>query len=328
MSTVAPYDFDEPVVWAGFVDGEACYAVADGTVHFPVAKNEPMQAHDGLLCATSALDGKSLLTGGEDGRVARVTQQGVELIAEETGKWIDTIAAGPRGACAFAAGRSVWIADEGSVKRIDHERAVEGLAFAPKGVRIAAARYNGVSLHWGAGGDVSELHWDGAHTGVSFSPDGKYIVTTMAENALHGWRLDQLKAGSKPEDGGHMRMSGYPAKPKSMSWSKKGTWLASSGAQAAICWPFAGKTGPQGKAPKELGTRGDALVMQVAFHPVEDVVAVGYNDGMVAAVRVEDAHEALLRRSGNGEITSLNWDEKGDRLAFGTANGEAGLIAI
>lgn len=329
MTTVAPYDFDELVVWAGFVDGEVCYAVADGQVHFPVAEKDPLEASDGLLCAALSRDGKSLFTGGEDGRVVRVTGQNVDLIADEAGRWIDTITAGPRGACAFAAGRSVWIANNGEVDRIDHERAVEGLAFSPKGMRIAAARYNGVSLHWAAQqSDPVLLNWDGAHTGVEFSPDGRYIVTTMAENALHGWRLDELKPGARAEDGGHMRMSGYPAKPKILSWSKKGNWLASSGAHAAICWPFSGKSGPNGKAPKELGTRSDALVVNVVFHPVEEVVAVGYNDGMVAAVRVEDAHEALLRRAGGGEITSLNWDQKGERLAFGTASGEAGLIAL
>ena len=57
-----------------------------------------------------------------------------------------------------------------------------------------------------------------------------------------------------------MRMSGYPAKVKSLSWSSKGKWLASSGAQAAIVWPFQAKDGPMGKAPVELGTRGNTMV--------------------------------------------------------------------
>ena len=124
---------------------------------------------------------------------------------------------------------------------------MEGIAFAPKGMRVACARYQGVSLHWVAGqAKPVDLHWDGAHTGVTFSPDGRYIVTTMVENALHGWRLDNVKTA----EGTHMRMTGYPAKPKSLSWSRKGRFLASSGAQAAICWPFSGKQGPMGQAPQ------------------------------------------------------------------------------
>ena len=109
----------------------------------------------------------------------------------------------------------------------------------------------------------------------------------MQENALHGWRL---------EDGKHMRMTGYPAKVKSWSFSAKGRYLATSGAPAAILWPFAGKDGPRNKAPLELGTRGNAMVTSVACHPDEDMLAVGFNDGMILAVRFVDSREAVLRR--------------------------------
>ena len=213
----------------------------------------------------------------------RVTVDGAELVTEQPRKWIDVVASGPNGSVGFASGRTVWVVTQDTLKQFDHERAVEGISFAPKGMRIACARYNGVSLHWVAGqAPPVDLPWDGAHTGVIWSPDGKYIVTTMAENALHGWRLDN----KKPAEGAHMRMTGYPAKPKSLSWSSKGKWLASSGAQAAIFWPFAGKDGPMGKSPKELGTRGDSMVTQVACHPTEDVVAIGYADGMVMAAKI------------------------------------------
>ncbi|TIW26158.1 MAG: WD40 repeat domain-containing protein, partial [Mesorhizobium sp.] len=95
---------------------------------------------------------------------------------------------------------------------------VEGLAFSPKGMRFGVARYNGATLHFpAADGKPVELDWAGAHTGITFSPDGAFLVTTMQENALHGWKL---------ADGKHMRMSGYPGKVKSLSWSAKGKWLA------------------------------------------------------------------------------------------------------
>ncbi|MGO8126994.1 hypothetical protein ACC728_39845, partial [Rhizobium ruizarguesonis] len=51
----------------------------------------------------------------------------------------------------------------------------------------------------------------------------------------------------------HMRMTGDHSKVKSLSCSFKGKWLASSGAPAAIVWPFQGKDGPMGKAPLVLG---------------------------------------------------------------------------
>lgn len=327
MTVIAPYHFDCHVEWAGFVGDEPAFALVEGEVHFPTGSRSKIGVHDGLLSAALSANGASLVTGGEDGKVCRIDKDGeVTTLADVGGKWIDVVACGPNDAVAFAAGRTAWIVDaDGKQIEFAHERAVEGLAFAPKGLRLACARYNGVSLHWGVGGAAPvNLHWDGAHTGVTYSADGKYIVTSMVENALHGWRLDDKKSG----DGKHMRMSGYPAKPKSLSWSPKGKWLASSGAQAAICWPFSGKDGPMGKTPKELGTRGDSMVVQVAFHPSEDVVAIGYADGMVLAVRVEDAAENLLRRPGKGAVSSLTWDRNGMRLAFGTEEGEAGVISL
>ncbi|TIP71239.1 MAG: WD40 repeat domain-containing protein, partial [Mesorhizobium sp.] len=76
---------------------------------------------------------------------------------------------------------------------------------------FGVARYNGATLHFPAtNGKPVELEWAGAHTGITFSPDGAFLVTTMQENALHGWKL---------ADGKHMRMSGYPGKVKSLSWA-------------------------------------------------------------------------------------------------------------
>lgn len=50
----------------------------------------------------------------------------------------------------------------------------------------------------------------------------------------------------------------------------------SSGAPAAILWPFQGKDGPMGKSLLELGiARQHGWVTSVACHPVEEIVAVG-----------------------------------------------------
>jgi WD40 repeat protein len=217
--------------------------------------------HDGMTCAVLSQDGKALITGGEDGLIRALNGEGAAAEIGSVGKkWVTTLAAGPQGAVAWAAGKTAFVRlGDGTVKEFSEERSIEGLAFAPKGMRLATARYNGGTLHWvTTAGKPIDLEWKGAHTGICFSPDGKYVVTTMQENALHGWRLDDMK---------HMRMSGYPAKVKSWSWSAKGKWLATSGAPAAIVWPFQGKDGPMGKAPLELGTRGDQMVTSVACHP-------------------------------------------------------------
>jgi WD40 repeat protein len=324
MPTLAPLDLDAHCLWAGFLGAVPVFATADGTIHRLDNGHQVTRAHDGLLSAVS--DGARLISGGEDGRIVATAADGsVQALAVQGRKWIPAVAAGPQGAVAWATGRSAFVRlGDGSVREFVHARTAEGLAFAPKGLRLAVARYNGASLHFPAtDGKPVEFEWAGAHFFASFSPDAQFLVTSMQENALHGWRL---------ADGKHMRMSGYPAKVKSLSWSAWGSaksrWLASSGANAAIVWPFAGKDGPMGKAPLELGTRGDALVTSVACHPADEMAAVGYSDGMVLAVRFADAREVVLRRPQKGAITAMMWDGRGQRLAFGSEDGACGVIDI
>ncbi|WP_420339681.1 WD40 repeat domain-containing protein [Roseibium sp.] len=323
MPIVAPMDVDGFVVRAGFLGDAAYVATGEGVIHFVEAGETHLAPHkNGLLAAEPSIDGKSLITSGDDGAIYASSPDGSsELLAERPRKWIDLIACGPNGAVAFASGRTAWVRlSDGREKEFAHDRAVGGIAFAPKGLRLAVSRYDGATLWWaGTEGKPVNLTWKGAHLGTSFSPDGKYLVTAMQENALHGWRLS---------DNQDMRMTGYPAKVKSFSWSVKGKYLATSGANAAIVWPFFGKTGPMGQTPLQLGTRSDVLVTAVACHPKEEVVALGYQDGMVMMSRFEDNAEVLLRRPGGYPITSLGWDNAGLRLAFGSEKNEAGIIYL
>lgn len=326
MPTVAPLDLEGHVLATHFLGDIPFFATAAGTIHRLDGGEKVTEAHQGLLTCIRDPHSATLLTGGEDGRVLRIGHDGsIAELAAVPRKWINVVAGGPQGTVAYAHGRSSFVRlADGTTKEFPEDRSVEGIAFAPKGLRIAAARYNGVTLHWaGTNGAPVDLEWKGAHTGVTFSPDGRFLVTTMQENALHGWKLD-----GKPGDARHMRMTGYPAKVKSLSWSVKGKWLASSGAPAAIVWPFSAKDGPMGKAPLELGTRADIMVTQVAFHPAEDVLAIGFVDGMVLGVRIADGKEALLRRPGKGAITGMNWSTTGKLLAFASDAGDCGVIDI
>jgi hypothetical protein len=123
-------------------------------------------------------------------------------------------------------------------------------------------------------------------------------------------------------------MTGYAAKPRSLSWSAKGRYLASSGANAAIVWPFLTKEGPVNKLPLQLGARPDLLVTRVACHPREELVAVGYASGLIQLVRIADRQEARLRQGGEGPVSALCFDATGGRLAFGTEQGAAGVIEL
>lgn len=305
--------------WAGFVNDQPVFADAEGWVNF--ADHQKVKAHDGLLAAELTKDNTSLITSGEDGKVVQIDAEGTSNLLHGGKGWIDKLATGYRGEVAFASGRQGGvIRADGTVKSLQLPRAIEGFCFAPKGSRLAVAHYDGVSLFWVAQeAEPQLLTWKGAHIGVTFSPNGQFVVSQMQENALHGWRLADKK---------HMRMSGYPTKVNSMSWSHDGKWLASSGAPAAIVWPFSAKDGPMGKAPLELGSMGQVMVTCVACHPQNDMLAIGYQNGLITAARFEDGKVVGLRGEGSGEISSINWDKTGSRLAFGTDEGETGMIDI
>ena len=189
---------------------------------------------------------------------------------------------------------------------------VGGLAFLPKGFRLAIAHYNGASLWFpnAAGAAPEKLEWKGSHLGATVSPDGRFLVTSMQEPMLHGWRL---------VDRQHMRMSGYAARVTSLDWSPGGRWLATSGATQLILWPFQTKDGPMGKQPRLLAPSEHRIAV-VACHPQQDIVAAGYGDGMVLLVRIEDGAEILAKKPGDAPVTALAWSADG--LLSGVGHGK------
>ncbi len=324
-SHVAPVEAGAHVTAAHWLGDTLALALGDGTVVL-ASGSEAVRAaaHPDGSILVAAGDGARLLTGGDDGRVVAVAKDGTltEAAVARGNAWIDALALHPDGGLAFSAGRRVVARDaKGRERTLEAPSTARGLAFAPKGYRLAVAHYNGASLWYPNLETPPEVvSWKGSHIDVTWSPDGRFVVTTMQENALHGWRLQP--------DPGHMRMSGYPAKVRSLGWSSDGKWLATSGAEAAIIWPFDSKEGPTGKAPRECGVR-PARVSRVAFHPKAPVLAIGYEDGCILLVRFGDAAELLIRPAVKASaISALAWDRRGNRLAFGCADGQAGLLTL
>ena len=273
-----------------------------------------------VLCAAS--DGKRIVSGGDDGKVVALDTKGETsvLATDAKRRWIDNIALHPEGAVAWSAGKTAFVrSGKGEEKSFEAPSTVGGLAFAPKGLRVAVAHYNGVTLWFPNMAAKPEfLEWAGSHLAVTFSPDNKFLVTGMHEPALHGWRL---------ADNRHMRMSGYPGRVRSMSWSAGGKGLATSGADSVIIWPFTSKDGPMGKEPAMLAPL-QARVSVVACHPKQDLLAAGYSDGTILMVRMSDGAEILVRKNAAVAVAALGWNVKGTLLAFAADDGDAGLLAL
>lgn len=344
-------------------------ALGDGSVrlfatHDMLAKPVGLAVHEGIsLSLQPDADAHGFISGGDDGKVvlidpvpasATVLWDGAVAIAgrEQGGRtaepsraqknlpWVDLVAGSADGKYrAFNVGKKIYVLDEEGKEKFAEPLMMPshpgGLCFSPNGKRLAISHYNGVSLVWmnAKSSEATKLEWKGSHLDVVWTPDGKSVLTSLQENALHGWQL---------ADGKEMRMQGYASKIRSMAFSARGKFLVTSGADQIICWPFSGG-GPWGKPPVTLGgrdfsalrasetTRGGSdnrLVTQVAPHPKDEMIAAGYNDGMVVLAPLDGRMEIMIAPPSSKDkatITGLVWNQAGDAL-YGAS--EAGTVML
>ncbi|MFT3726528.1 MAG: WD40 repeat domain-containing protein [Terricaulis sp.] len=309
------------VHWIG---GEALFALSDGAVFATPREGETrrIEAHGGtILSAALHPDRARLVTGGDDGKLLAVSPAGDVTPIATLRKWIDHVVThSALNLIVAGAGKEAIVFRDGKeLHRFAHPSTVGGLALDAKGRRLAASHYGGVTLRYVLTADDkgSALNWAGSHLAVTISPEADYVITGMQENALHGWRLpDKLD----------LRMDGYPTKTRSFSWDKRGRWLATSGADSAIVWPFVGKNGPQGKAPMQLIPREEFVVSAVAFHPNDETLAIGYSDGAVWLARFADQAVIELDERGEGPVSALAWSDDGKHIACGDEAGRGAII--
>lgn len=311
------------VTGLGFAGRSLAAGLGDGTVWSIGHEGAPtiVAAHQGtVLCAAANPGGGGLLTGGDDGRLCQTDDTGTRLIAQSAGQWIDAVTCSEWGAIAYAAGRVVTVMWGGRTRLIEAPSAGSALAFFRTKRKLAIAHYGGVTI-----ADLRPrpgldrlLDWRGAHLVAGLSAGDRFLVTGMAENALHVWRLD---------NNADLWMSGFPSKPKSLAWLAGGDALAVSGADGVLVWPFDGADGPRGKKALVLARRA-ARVTCVAGHPASDVVAAGYEDGAVTLARLHDDATLPVRAPQGDPVTALSFDRGGASLGYGTEAGALGLCDL
>ena len=139
-----------PVASIRFLGDNAVFIGAEENAAIVNATDEISRVaiHSGaVLCAAS--DGERIVTGGDDGKLVALNAKGeiAALATDAKRRWIDNVALHPDGAVAWSAGKTAFVrSGKGEEKSFDAPSTVGGLAFAPKGLRVAVAHYNGVTL--------------------------------------------------------------------------------------------------------------------------------------------------------------------------------------
>lgn len=280
--------------------------------------------HDGIALALAALPEGGFVSGGDDGRAYLIAADGTvgELLPAGR-EWVGAVAPSPDGKfIALATGKRLRLFDGGGKalgEAAPSPSTITGLVFNPKSKRIAASHYGGVTLRWAGGlaGSPVLLPWKGSHLGLTWSPDGRFVVSATQERELHGWRLEDLL---------DLKMTGYGAKVRSFSWTADGRWLACSGGPAVTLWDFAGK-GPSGRAPHQFGETDGTLVAFVAAHPRLPIVAAAFEDGRVTMGRADNEGEAPVAELPRAPA-GLAWSADGRTLLCPTADGTLSLFDL
>lgn len=253
-------------------------AWGDGNLRYFARQQPPscLQVHAGAILSLAADAGGGVLSGGDDGVFAHVDARRIQVLARFPGRWVEHVAGAVDGSRACAVGRQVhlWEAD-GRPHVLEHPSSVGGIAFDPAGGRLAASHYGGVTVwtradgHWRASPQACR----GSHLAVTWSPDGRFVLSSMQEGAVHGWRV---------ADPMQLHIGGYASKIRQWGWVGAAPWLVSGGASAAILWPFDTDAGPMQRAALQLFD-DDAQTLVTAVGTLADPprVLAGRHDGSV-----------------------------------------------
>ena len=264
------------------------------------------------------------MSGGDDGRVVWSRPDETQVLAEAgPSRWIDCLAVtAHQGLYAFGCGREAHVRDlaDASFERVFvHERSVADLAFDPRARRLAAATYGGAALWYARIADQKPvmLRWAGSHIAVAFSPDGRFLMSSMQENALHGWRLSDAR---------DMRMGGYPAKVKQPGLPR---WRADAG-HLGREWRGGLALRRQRRSDGQAG-HGDRLRPGRPCRPRGgqadgSAIAAGLDDGRVWVADVTGGRREDIKAEKGPPITALAMAH--GRIAWGDEEGGAGVASV
>ncbi len=239
--------------------------------------------------------------------------------------WADRIAWNQDGTLlAATVGKKLFIlnADSGAVLQTmpDHKSTICDIAWNPCMKNQITSVCDGGARMWRVGEAKPFAHfdWGGASLIVTWSPDGRWVVTGDQTPSVHLYDVKRRHP---------LHIQGYETKMKTMAWQSDSAWLATGGGKSITVWPCTGKKGPEGSKPIQLfGHLGDAVCMD--FAPKQPLLVSGGRDGLLLLWMPHRADSPALISQRNNEITAVRWGPDNAAFAFGTETGEVFLLKV
>jgi len=273
----------------------------------------------GLGNGASAFRGEELVTCGFDGvlRFYHPPAHADEVRRLVLGKgWIERAKWNPDGRfCAAALGKTLFIVNrEGEVVTSfpDHQTSVADFAWNPANpIEIATVGGGGARM-WriGKAEPFARFDWGGASLLVTWSPDGRWVVTGDQTSSVHLYDFTRDHS---------LYMQGFETKVRAMDFTCDGRKLATGGGPMVTVWDCTGPSGPENRTPEQLSFhKGD--VEAIAWSPDGQHLATG--DIMGRVVVSSASGKPVAAFEDEEAISALAWNAEGSLLAVGDAIGD------
>jgi WD40 repeat protein len=269
-----------------------------------------VKAHRGACLSVAADPDGGFLSGGADGRVTCVQADGSVRVIAHHGEAVALVTAGPGRWRACAIGRIVHKLG-GSASRIEVAGPVTCLAVDPASGRLGIGHEGGITL-WAGGDAPLVLAAPGTHCGLCWSPDRTMLASFAPEGTLSAWRFPDAKPSSIAV--------GTPVSALG-ALATGGGFVAGVGGRVVYWAATTAET-------SACGVPNQSAVNRIACHPRRAVIAAGYANGTVVLCQPNSSALLLLRRAGEGAVSTLAFSRSGGHLGIGTDGGEVAVLAL
>ncbi|WP_323781157.1 hypothetical protein [Leisingera sp.] len=262
----------------------------------------------------------------EGGGLWRATARGQTLkVPGKDDRTVTALAALPNAdRILVARGSELSVVAEAGAEEIAHTEMpheVTHIATSPDGSLLGCWGPGHVSVLATAGLDaIARIACGGEVIALSWSPCNRWLVAGCRDKSV---LLVDVPAGSID------RIVDFPEAVRAVDFSGRANAMVTSGAFRVAGWtlpdlPFGDHQG----APIETGRAGLTIVDIVAVHPVRDLCAVSYANGLVTICRIGHPDEMMLREGTGAPVSSLVWSDGGEHLAMGTEDGKVSIATF